>query len=109
MRIMTPPPQTDDFDRLYRQEYAPLVRLAWTLTGRWAVAEELVQEAFLRAHRRWDTIGTYQRPGAWVRRILLNLATSRARRMAAEARALVRLTGRQLDDEPSADADPELW
>jgi len=106
---MTPPPQTNDFDRLYREEYAPLVRLAWTLTGRWAVAEELVQEAFLRAHRRWDTIGTYQRPGAWVRRVLLNLATSRARRSVAEANALIRMTGRRHDEEPPAAADPELW
>ena len=86
-----------------------MVRLAWALTGRWAVAEELVQQAFLRAHQRWDTIGTYQRPGAWVRRILLHLATSRARRAAAAARVLLRLTGRRRDDAPTAGADPELW
>ena len=99
-----------DFDALYRDEYAALVRLAWTLTGRWAVAEDLVQEAFLRAHQRWDTVGTYQRPGAWVRRVVLNLATSRGRRVAAEARALLRLSGRRADDDRDlTGADPDLW
>jgi RNA polymerase sigma-70 factor, ECF subfamily len=107
---MTPTqPAQADFDRLYVEEYPALVRLAWTLTGRWAIAEELVQEAFLRAHQRWDTVGTYQRPGAWVRRVVLNLATSRARRRAVEARVLLRVAGRRQVDEPPPAADPELW
>lgn len=78
-------------DRLYEREYGSLVGLALALTGSRAVAEELVQEAFLRAHQRWDRVGVYERPGAWVRRVVVNLATSRGRRLAAEARALVRL------------------
>lgn len=43
------------FEDVYRSEYAPLVRLAVVLTGRLDVAEELVQDAFEAAHRRWAT------------------------------------------------------
>lgn len=79
------------FDEVYRREYAALVRLAWALTGRQREAEELVQEAFLRAYRCWSTVGAYERPGAWLRRVVLNLASSRLRRARAEANALMRL------------------
>ena len=107
MRTLTPPAPV--FEDVYRDEYAGLVRLAWTLTGRWPVAEELVQEAFLRAHQRWDRVGGYERPGAWVRRVVLNRATSRARRAAAEARALVRLAGRREVEPTMAPHDHEFW
>ena len=104
---MTAPAPT--FDDLYRDEYAAIVRLAWTLTGRRAVAEELAQDAFLRAHQRWEQVGRYDRPGAWVRRVVLNLATSRARRVAAETRALVRVAGRRADETALDAADHEFW
>lgn len=83
------PPRT--FDELYRAERAGLLALALGLTGDPGAAEELVQEAFLRAHRNWNRVAHLDRPGAWVRRVLLNLATSRFRRLSVEARGLVRL------------------
>jgi RNA polymerase sigma factor (sigma-70 family) len=61
------------------------------LTGSRVVAEELAQEAFLAAYRQWGTVGVYDEPGAWVRRVAVNQAASRGRRRAAEARALLRL------------------
>jgi RNA polymerase sigma-70 factor (ECF subfamily) len=75
-----------------------LLRLAFALTGQWSTAEDLTQEAFLRLHQRWGTVSTYDRPGAWLRRVLINLAASRARRLTVEARALAKL-GRQRRDE----------
>jgi RNA polymerase sigma-70 factor (ECF subfamily) len=82
-----------DFDDFYRQEHRGVLALAAALTGRWDVAEELTQEAFLAAHRRWSEVGNYEHPGAWVRRVVANLAVSRTRRWAAEVRALARLHG----------------
>lgn len=79
------------FETLYRAEYRGLLALAVTLTVTPAAAEELVQETFLRVYARWNRIAGYERPGAFARRVLLNLATSRARRLAAEARAMTRL------------------
>jgi RNA polymerase sigma-70 factor (ECF subfamily) len=97
-----------DFDAFYSKEYPPLVRLGYVLTGSRAVAEELVQETMLRAFRHWPRIAGYERPGAWARRVLCNLATSRGRRLAAEARALARL--RPKPPEPDLSAETvELW
>jgi RNA polymerase sigma-70 factor (sigma-E family) len=97
-----------DFDAFYTREYPSLVRLAYVLTGSRAVAEELVQETMLRAFRHWGRIADYERPGAWARRVLVNLATSRGRRLTAEARAMSRLRARP--PEPALAAETvELW
>ncbi len=79
------------FEQLYEAERASMLALATALTGQRAIAEELVQEAFLAAHRHWRKVSTMDRPGAWVRRVLLNQCTSRRRRLLVEARGLVRL------------------
>ena len=79
------------FEDLYRREHRPLLRLAWTLTGRRDLAEELVQDAMLTVHRDWERVGRYESPGGFARRVLLNAATSAARRRAAEHRALARI------------------
>lgn len=96
------------FEQLYEAEYGPLVGLAYTLTGRRDVAEDLVQEAMLRAYRDWGRISAYERPGAWVRRAVLNLAASRWRRQRTAARSLLRLTRTPVVDGPSADAQA-VW
>ena len=65
-------------------------------------------EAFLRAHRDWHRVGRYQYPGAWVRRVAANLATSALRRRLIEARALARVWARQepaLAELPASGAD----
>lgn len=73
-------------------------RLVGALTllcgGQRAVAEELCQEALARAYRDWHRIRHYDSPGAWVRRVAVNLARSQFRRMQAERRARGRLAGR---------------
>jgi RNA polymerase sigma factor (sigma-70 family) len=97
------------FDAVYRAEYARLVRTLLVLTGRRDVAEELAQDAFLAAHRKWRTVGAYDRPDAWVRRVALNAAVSVARRRATEARLLLRL-GRERAPEPAwSGATEEVW
>ena len=44
-------------------EETPLLRFAFSLIGRRAVAEEIVQEVFLQLHIHWDNIDT---PRAWL-------------------------------------------
>ena len=75
------------FEAVFRADHRAVVAITWALTGSRAVAEELTQEAFLRAHQRWSRIGCYDNPGAWVRRTAINLAVSDRRRRAAERRA----------------------
>lgn len=100
----------EDFDAFYRTHFRSVVGLVYTLSGsRWA-AEELAQEAFFAAHRRWHDIGDYDDPGAWVRRVAANRAVSRFRRRSAEARALARYAAgrRNLPDTIPALAD-DFW
>ena len=59
---------------LFDAEYAGLVRLATLITGDVAGAEDAVQEAFARAVARWPRLRSYDRPGAWVRRVTIRLA-----------------------------------
>lgn len=97
------------FDEFYRSEYAGVVRLAFALTGRREVAEELAQEGFIAAHRRWDTVSGYDSPARWVRRVVSNGCVSIARRRLVEVRLLARL-GRERPQEPAIAApSAELW
>ncbi|MGI9603014.1 MAG: RNA polymerase sigma factor [Acidimicrobiales bacterium] len=90
----------EGFDSFYRREFPAMVALASSLGGR-AVAEDLAQEAMVKAHRNWSKIAGYDNPGTWVRRVTINLATSTARRRTAEVKAKLRLRSRVRPDIPA--------
>jgi RNA polymerase sigma-70 factor (ECF subfamily) len=99
----------ESFEALYARTYAPVVRLAFTLTGRRDLAEELAQDAFLAAHRNWSRIAGYDDPAAWVRRVVANRSVSSGRRHVTSLRLLARLSSER-PPEPALDPDAdELW
>jgi RNA polymerase sigma-70 factor, ECF subfamily len=81
---------TASFESFYADHLATTLAVLLALRGPRVAAEELVQEAFVRAYRRWDEVGVMARPDLWVQRVALNLASSQLRRLGAEGRALVR-------------------
>jgi RNA polymerase sigma-70 factor (ECF subfamily) len=83
----------EPFDRFYEREFRSVVGLAYALSGSRGASEDLAQEAFIAAHRNWDRIGLYDKPEAWVRRVVSNLSVSRFRKRANELKALTRLAG----------------
>ena len=88
------------FDDWYAMLYPSMVRLAFLLSGSFHVAEEIAQEAFLAAYRDWNKVSDYEQPDAWVRRVVVNKANSRLRRVYAEGRARFRWAGgRRVDFE----------
>lgn len=95
-----------DFDRFYRQEFAAMVALAHTICGDGQLAEDLAQEAMSKAHDRWHKVQHYDRPGAWLRRVTINLSLSRRRRLARE---IVGLRTAEVAEPTPADPDDELW
>lgn len=100
----------ETFESFYRREFRDVVGLAYALSGSRLGAEDLAQEAFAAAHQRWDRIGGYDKPGAWVRRVVANMAVSGFRRKAVEAKALARLAGQRHQPLPELDAeDDEFW
>jgi RNA polymerase sigma factor (sigma-70 family) len=85
---------------LYRAEYIGMVRLAYTLVGSNAEAEEIVQDSFVEISRRLDEI---RRPGAYLRTIVVSRCRSTLRRR--------RLTHQHPPDRPTdlpAEAE-SLW
>jgi RNA polymerase sigma-70 factor (sigma-E family) len=74
---------TATFDETFQAEHARLARLAHLLTGSNALGEELLQEAFISLHRRWDDVDN---PAAYVRATLINLTRSAQRRQRLERR-----------------------
>ena len=58
------------------------------------VARELAQEAFVRLHANWATVGQYDDPGAWLRRVMCNLLIDHHRSRTSERLAVARLSKR---------------
>lgn len=97
------------FEIFYQEHYRALLSVAVALTMDRAAAEDLVQETFMSAHRRWDRISQYENPKAWLRRVLVNRATSRRRRLGSEMRAVTRM-GPPQPVEPDLSAETsEVW
>ncbi len=71
-----PAATTPTLAALFEAEESPLLHFALGLTGRRAVAEELVQEAFLRLHQVW---GQVEHPRAWLFQSVRNLALNHQR------------------------------
>jgi RNA polymerase sigma-70 factor (ECF subfamily) len=60
----------------FEEEESALLGYAIGLVGRRSVAEELVQDAFLRLHQLWEQV---ENPRAWMYRSLRNLALNHLR------------------------------
>jgi RNA polymerase sigma-70 factor (ECF subfamily) len=65
-----------------------LLHYAFSLTGRRAVAEEIVQEVFLQLHARWDDVLS---PRAWLIRCVRNQSYQWARNNRREGSSLSNL------------------
>jgi RNA polymerase sigma-70 factor (ECF subfamily) len=69
-----------EFRELYDQQYTSLYRSIRAVVLDGAAAEDLTQEAFVRAYRARHRYNPTAPPGAWLRRIGINLAISYLRR-----------------------------
>ncbi|MBK5330609.1 MAG: SigE family RNA polymerase sigma factor [Ilumatobacteraceae bacterium] len=94
---------TIDFESFYVATGRRMLSLAYSLTGNWGDAEDLVQEAYAAAHRRWSVVGTYEDPAGWVRRVITNRAVSRWRRLSHELNVRQRLAARPAQTSTTAE------
>jgi RNA polymerase sigma factor (sigma-70 family) len=95
------------FEAFYLREYHAVVQLAYALSGSRLAAEDIAQEAFLRAFRDWERI---HHPSAWVRKVVVRRAGRTVHRWLLEAGALGRLLagrGPAITELPEEDA--EVW
>jgi RNA polymerase sigma-70 factor (ECF subfamily) len=81
---------TEGFEEFYTATVGRLLGQLFPVTGDLHEAEEIVQEAYARASTHWARLRDYDVPEAWVRRVAMNLAADRGRRLQRQARALLR-------------------
>jgi RNA polymerase sigma-70 factor (ECF subfamily) len=76
----------DDLARAYRDERARCIAILGRVLGDLDLAEDAVQDAFVRAAERWPRDGTPSNPGAWIVATARNRAIDRIRREQTLAR-----------------------
>jgi len=78
---------------VFEVEESPLLRYAFGLLGRRDLAEEVVQDAFLKLHEHWEEV---EIPRAWLFRCVRNLALN-----------VLRKHKREVSDDSAAEAAPD--
>ncbi len=84
-----------EFQEFYEASYGRVVATVAGLLGDRHEAEDVAQEAFSRAYIRWSTLGGYELPEAWVRRVALRIAIDTGRRRTRTAGLLARLSAQR--------------
>jgi RNA polymerase sigma-70 factor (sigma-E family) len=93
----TPGQDHDDFTIFVERHHRELSQLAYLLTGDHLAADDLTADTFVAAWRQWEQVRAADRPIAYVRRMLSNLAATRIRRLARERRRLPLFHVREVD------------
>ncbi|MCQ4083682.1 SigE family RNA polymerase sigma factor [Streptomyces sp. RB6PN25] len=70
----------EEFDEFYAGSWSRLVDQLHAMTGSLAEAQDVVQEAYVRAWQQREELSTSGAPEAWVRTVAWRLAISRWRR-----------------------------
>jgi DNA-directed RNA polymerase specialized sigma24 family protein len=74
-----------DFDSFYRTCWSDVYRPLAVTLGDPDLAREAVDEAMIRAYRRWRSVRGYRNPAGWVYRVAFNWAVSHLRKIGHEA------------------------
>ncbi len=95
------------FRRLVTSHSQNLFRLAYRLTGSRENADDVVQEAFLRAYRSLHRFDAKSRFGTWLHRIAVNCAMDHLRRAQREAGRRDPAAGETLERQVSPEPGPQ--
>lgn len=86
--------------QVYEERYDDFVRLAYLMTGQSAIAEEVVQDAFIASRRSWDGV---RDPAPYVRAAVINRCYSWGRRFKLERER------QPPPDDPAELVADEMW
>jgi DNA-directed RNA polymerase specialized sigma24 family protein len=78
----------EDFDEFVANSAGGLLRTAYLVVWDLGAAEDLVQECLFRIARHWPRVRAMDHPGAYARRIVVNLALDDAKRRSRSPRSL---------------------
>jgi RNA polymerase sigma-70 factor (ECF subfamily) len=96
------PRDLDDYEQLVREHQVIAFRTAYLITGSAADAEEVAQDAFVKAYRARGRFRTGAPFRPWLLAIVANEARNRRRSLARRSRFELHLA----EERPSADAAP---
>jgi RNA polymerase sigma factor (sigma-70 family) len=88
--VPDPHPEPCTFEAFFRAEYPSLLRAMFLVTGNHHEAEEIAQDAFVRACERWELVHRAENRAGYVYRMALNGYRSKLRRLARSARKAIR-------------------
>lgn len=74
------------FDAFFAEHYRELARFAYLLTGEHDAADDVTAEALAETWKHWARVTAADRPLAYVRRIVANLAADHTTRLVRERR-----------------------
>ncbi len=77
------------FEAFFQAEYPSLLRAMFLVTGNRHEAEEIAQDAFVRACERWELVRRAENRAGYVYRMALNVYRSKLRRLARGARKVL--------------------
>ena len=105
-----PQARTSSMEELYAANSQRAGRLAYFLTGERELAQDLVQEAFLKVFARWGNLRDPQSFAAYLNRTIVNLSHKTHRRRAVERRYLERQPSVEaVATQPDHETADELW
>jgi len=94
---------------LYRRHAGDAARLAYLVTGDRALAEDIVQEAFVRLYGRFRDLRNPDAFDVYLRRTVVNLARSHFRHRKVERKHEQQLSEEPATDPPDIGERDELW
>jgi RNA polymerase sigma-70 factor (sigma-E family) len=77
-----------EFEEFFRNHHRELARLAYTMTGSQADADDIVGEGLASVWEHWDRVQAADHPRAYVRRIVINLAANRVKQVVRQRQAV---------------------
>lgn len=92
------------FDDFYRATAQGLVRYAYAMCGDLGAAQDVTQEAYIRAWQRWNQVSQYEHPQAWLRLVINRLVTDRWRWLGVRRRMPVHIGQMQASPPPGDDS-----
>ena len=101
------PTEKGRLENLYAAHAPDAARLAYLLTGDRALAEDLVQDAFVRLFGRFRDLRRPEAFGAYLRKTVVNLARSHFRRKSVERTYLEKESRQPRASGPAA--PDEMW
>lgn len=94
------PPVAETIEELFTALESPLLNYALRLTGQLSVAEDIVQEAFMKLHAQFEQV---REPRRWLYRTVHNLALNHRR----DTNKIISLDAQSAENENHDAADPQ--